>query len=455
MVASQEFWRLIINDFQPVGPVRPEHVKRFFVDRYEDDPTQSLLQQLKSNFLNRLGQPKPYQVLLTGHVGSGKSSELMRLGEELAEAFFVVWFDAESTLDESTANHFDVLLAMGLAVHKAALVAELNPSNQLPDKLVKSLAKFVRKYESRKGFTLKVDQLLKQIAAMAIGAGAGILAGPATAAAGAVAGLLVATKLELNVRDELVKTLELPVNRQEVIGALNEIIAWVHQKDGRPVLIITDGLDKVPAVRARLLFAESSLLRESMCALIYAAPIEFYYRVAAWQANNIFDDYLMLPSPPVIKRPPTGDDWQQERETATGLAIMRKVVRKRLVARDLDADKVITPEALTLLARMSGGVMRELIRSFRDAATFAQLLDRMQVDEEIAQKVIHRRRQEMGPRLTLVHRDALKLILRQGMLSGGQQEATEDELLRNLHLLSYQDNGNAWFDAHPNVLPLL
>jgi hypothetical protein len=80
MVASQEFWRLIINDFQPVGPVRPEHVKHFFVDRYEDDPTQSLLQQLKSNFLNRLGQPKPYQVLLTGYVGSGKSSELMRLG---------------------------------------------------------------------------------------------------------------------------------------------------------------------------------------------------------------------------------------------------------------------------------------------------------------------------------------------------------------------------------------
>jgi DnaJ-domain-containing protein 1 len=104
---------------------------------------------------------------------------------------------------------------------------------------------------------------------------------------------------------------------------------------------------------------------------------------------------------------------------------------------------------------MSGGVMRELIRSFRDAATFTQLLDRMQIDQEIVQKAIHRRRQELGPRLTLAHRDALKLILRQGMLSGGQQEATEDELLRNLHLLSYQDNGNAWFDAHPNVLPLL
>jgi hypothetical protein len=162
----------------------------------------------------------------------------------------------------------------------------------------------------------------------------------------------------------------------------------------------------------------------------------------------------MLPNPPVTKRPPTGNDWQLERETAAGLEIMRKVVRKRLVARDLDADKVITPEALTLLARMSGGVMRELIRYFRDAATFAQLLDHMQVDEEIAKKAIYRRRQEMA-RLTLAHRDALKLILQQGMLSGDQQEATEDELLRNLYLLSYQDNGNAWFDAHPNVLPLL
>jgi hypothetical protein len=44
----------------------------------------------------------------------------------------------------------------------------------------------------------------------------------------------------------------------------------------------------------------------------------------------------------------------------------------------------------------------------------------------------------------------------QGELSGGQRETVEDELLRSLHLLSYQDDsGHSWFDAHPNVLPLL
>jgi hypothetical protein len=95
MVTPQEFWPPIISDFNPVGQVRPEEVKRFFVDRNEKDPQRSQVQRLKLNFLNTRGQAKPYKALLTGHVGSGKSSELMRLGQELANDFFVVWFDAE------------------------------------------------------------------------------------------------------------------------------------------------------------------------------------------------------------------------------------------------------------------------------------------------------------------------------------------------------------------------
>ncbi|MBI3796777.1 MAG: hypothetical protein HY268_07395 [Deltaproteobacteria bacterium] len=121
MAVAEEFWRPIVNDFNPVGPVRPEDVARFFVDRQEGDPTRSVLRLLERSFLDSIWQPRPpYKVLVTGHVGSGKSSELMRLGQALAHDFFVVWFDAEATLVTETANHFDVLLAMGLTVHSAA-----------------------------------------------------------------------------------------------------------------------------------------------------------------------------------------------------------------------------------------------------------------------------------------------------------------------------------------------
>lgn len=134
---------------------------------------------------------------------------------------------------------------------------------------------------------------------------------------------------------------------------------------------------------------------------------------------------------------------------------MRQVVAKRLDARGHLWDKMITPGALDLLAETSGGVMRELIRYFRDAATSAQLLGQMQIDEAIAEDVVDEQRLQIAPQLNVDHRKALRLVLEQGALSGGTQEAIEDDLLRSLHLLSYQDEKNFWFDAHPNALPLL
>jgi len=449
LATVQEFWRPIINDFNPIGPVRPEDVSRFFVDRQADDPTRSPLQLLKLSFQDSIWQPRPpYKALLTGHVGSGKSSELMRLGQELAADFFVVWFNAEFTLETETANHFDVLLAMGLAVHAAAQAASLDPDERLAKEFVQSFAKFVRKFEGRKGFSLRVEQILKQVVAMSLGA-FGVL--PAVTDT-----LLGATRLELKVSDDLVRTLELPANRRAIVGSLNKIIDGVGGKAKRPVLIITDGLDKVPAGRARKLFADSALLTEPACALVYAAPIEFYHRLIAGVAKNLFDEHHILPNPIVQRRPLTGENWKGEREpNENGLAVMRKVIAKRLEAHGKASAEVITPQALELLARVSGGVMRELISYFRDAVRFAQLRNTMQIDFVIAQNVITQQRQAVALRLNLDHREALRRVLQQGALSGGQREAVEDDLLRGLYLLSYQDDQLSWFDVHPNVLPLL
>jgi len=457
MPVSEKQWREVIGDFIPVGMPRPQDLRRIFVDRYENDPTESILVQLRAGLLSRLEQPKPYQALLTGCRGSGKSSELMRLAQEVADEFFVVWFDAETTLNDYSVNQFDVLLGIGLAAHKAAHQAGLRPPQKLAENLSKSLAKVVRKYEDRVGFTLNLNQLLKQVTALFIGAGAGAAAGPAGSALGAATGVMLAsTKLELNVRDEFVRNLELPANRSAVIGALNEIIGWAGKRSLKPVLIIVDGLDRVSAARARLLFAESSLLSEPACALIYAAPIEFYFRIGARGANDYFTDYKILPNLPVVKRPPTGDDWRAERQDdEAAIEVMRKVVRKRLENRGLQQRAVVTDEALDVMAKMSGGVMRDLIRLFSDATTFAQALKRERIDEEVARKSVYKHRREMSGRMTVVHRNALIDVLKEGCLKDGNQTEVEDDLVKALYLLSYQSGDDAWFDAHPNLLPVL
>jgi hypothetical protein len=70
----------------------------------------------------------------------------------------------------------------------------------------------------------------------------------------------------------------------------------------------------------------------------------------------------------------------------------------------------------------------------------ARLRDITQIDEAIAQEAIGRKQQEIAPRLNTQHREALRLVLQKGTLSGGQHESTEDELLRSLYLLSYQED---------------
>lgn len=452
---NAEQWRTIINDFNPIGTTLSEEVRRFYVDRSEQEPARSVAARLKLNFLNSIGQPRPYKALLTGHVGSGKSTELLQLGTDLAEQFLIVWFDAESSLVEGTANQFDVLLAMGVAVHKAALMADLNPPDKLVNRLLKSLSKFVRRYEERKGFSLKLKDVLNQVTAGAFVAGAGLVAGPVGAGFAAVTAFAV-SRLELNVRDDLVRTLELPPNRLEIIEALNAIITFAHRACGRPLLILIDGLDKVSATRAKLLFADSALLAEPGCALMYTVPIEFGHRLYAEQATNLFNECTMLPNPPVQTRPAIGDHWRDRREpNEDGLTVLREIVTKRLAVRAMARDEAIIPDALTLLAQSSGGVIREFVRYFREAAVSAQLLNADRIDERIAEQILAQHREESARVLNGAHRKTLKSVLESGALAGGGEESVEDDLLRSVRLISYEDEGNFWFDAHPNVLQLL
>ena len=239
MVTAREFWRSTVNDFNPLGHAR-RMWRVFLVDRHEDDPTRSLLERLKVGLLNSIGQPQTYK-----GIADGASRQRQKFGIDAHRAGF------ECTISLSCGLMLNKALQTPRLIWKCCLVwasqfmlllsaAGLNPADRLANDLVKSLAKFVRKYEERKGFTLKLDQLLKQVFAIALVAGASAVGGPPAApAAGAAvvgAGQVFKTfRIELNVRDDLVKTLELPANRQEVIGALNEIIEDVQDKAGRPV----------------------------------------------------------------------------------------------------------------------------------------------------------------------------------------------------------------------------
>jgi hypothetical protein len=63
--------------------------------------------------------PAAVKVLFSGHRGSGKSTELMRLAEDLQNEFFVVPFSARS-LNLADLSYVDIMLACAAALFREA-----------------------------------------------------------------------------------------------------------------------------------------------------------------------------------------------------------------------------------------------------------------------------------------------------------------------------------------------
>ena len=77
-----------LNLFDPRGPLHVDELEAYYVAR-----PHAPLEQMKT-YLRVINQPA--KVLFSGHRGSGKSTELVRLAKDLENEFFVVQFSARS-----------------------------------------------------------------------------------------------------------------------------------------------------------------------------------------------------------------------------------------------------------------------------------------------------------------------------------------------------------------------
>ena len=107
------FWKPIYQLYQPEKPlVTPEDLNNFYVQR-ENSPVERLrtLISLKD---------EPAKFLFAGHRGSGKTTELHRLQQKLKHDYTVIWIDAEFALNKFNAGYAEVVILIGLEIHRQA-----------------------------------------------------------------------------------------------------------------------------------------------------------------------------------------------------------------------------------------------------------------------------------------------------------------------------------------------
>jgi hypothetical protein len=394
------------------GQAGPAQSPEFYVDR-SGNP----FGEVRTLLLGSQGYDK---ILFTGHIGSGKSTELNRIAAdpEVQKKFMVVRYSVSDELDIMAISHIDVLISIGAKVFELAVKAKLRLN-----------AGFLKELRSWKNTVTEFEKI--QVEEAGVEAKAKLSAFFAT-----VLGNLKREHLtRKKVREELEPRLS------ELLKILNLIIDDVKLAlpPGKDLLVVIDDLDHITNIEdAKRLYREAgSFLLEPRCKIIYTIPIALHYSAEFKEILNVFGMSYFLPNVRVRTRTGKPDPG--------GFQELKTLVSKRM---DLS---LIDDDALKATIENSGGVVRELVRILRDACVKAVNRKRGRIALDLANESCAMLRNEFGRMLDKEHYEKLEQI-KKTKIAGSDPLTLQ--ILHNLAALEYQNN-ERWCDIHPLVDKLL
>lgn len=398
-------------------PDRPEsdyyvQARRTYRGRARD-PLTRIRRELESNATKSADDRRYPKILVTGHKGAGKSTELQWLGQSLSERYEVITCSLTEVLNPDDLDARDVLLALAAqVVDRLRHYKGLERLERDPDAL-SALRWISRGLPRPKLEDGAVDFNLL----------------------GIVSGRL---RMESGVRKELRRLAE---NQPEDLRALlNLPLQHLENLVERPPLLIVDNLDKygpeVPG-RDRVFSTDLPLLLSPRAVIVFTIPLDVRYdtRFSAIHQHE--------PHAQMIGHIKLWMDREQSERFLPGWEVMRAFVAARA---SLD---LFAPEALELAILMSGGSFDQLRRLIQNGLFFAEIEDRKQVVEQDIREAMRELRGDFirtsgAPRYV----DDLNRIHEQKQL----QSLDDLGYLRGLTVFEYE-NDDPWYDVNPVFLP--
>ena len=364
---------------------------------------------------------KPEKFLFTGHRGSGKSTELNILSDEVKKynKYFVVKFSVSETLSIYDITYIDLLLTIGSEIYKQAFKNDIKISKEL----CKDLSEWMIK-------RTKIEITEENVSA-GLEAGLNYLLGK----------LGTKMRVEATTREEIRK--ELKPRLGDLVEKINTMIYSIEDnsklmESDKKIIVIIDDLDKLDLKRAEELFYESSnSLTLPNCSIIYTIPLSIVHSNEYTQIKQNFTDAFILPNIRVWKS--NGEKDEEERKTLT------TILEKRM---DL---KLISNEAINIAIENSGGNLYHFVYMIRSACINAIMRNRNKIEIEDINSTINNMRNDFDRILRKEHYLILDEIHRTKVAVDGKILL---ELFHNLSVLEYL-NAKRWCDVHPLIVPLL
>lgn len=378
-----------------------------------------------------LSPDEPTCQLFTGHIGCGKTTELLRLKYLLEEEnFHVVYFEATDDIDIGDVDISDILLSITRHVVESLKELDILDRQFRPNY-------FQRLFGEIKNMMLIPVDITKVDFSVAI------------------ATITAQLKGSPNERDKWRSILEPrtpsvidSINREILEPAIDRLIA----RGSKGLVVIIDNLDRIEntikpngQIQPEYLFvSRGDTLTKLNCHIVYSMPLILTFANHLQLLQDRFDSNIQFL--PMVKV-----QTRDRKPFEEGINLLRQMVLTRAFPNiekqerlDLVTTMFDSSATLNRLCLISGGHIRNLL-----VLLFSCLQQEdPPISRECLEDVIRRQRDMLRRAVTLDEWKLLRLVNESKWLSGERQVAT---LVSSLFIFEYEDKQGKWFDIN-NIL---
>jgi hypothetical protein len=401
--------------------------RQYYID-FSSVRGSKIIESLKRR-ITLLSPDEPTCQLFTGHIGCGKSTELLRLKSELEkEGFHVVYFGSSQDLDMADVDITDILLSIARQVSESleSIRIRLKPSyfTNLFTEIVESL---------------QIPIELEAQAELSVGIGK----------------ITAKTKDNPKLRRQLREYLEPrmavileSINKELLERATTEL----KGRGNAGLVVIVDNLDRVdirplPSGRTQpeyLFIDRGKELRKLNCHIVYTIPLALIFSNDVETLIKRLGGGIppkVLPMVPVRRR--GGEEFQE------GMELLRRMVMVRAFPYETHEKQLVlttqvfdTPETLDRLCRVSGGHVRNLLGLLFDCLRE----NNPPISRECLEGVIRSRRDYLTSSIDDEEWELLFQVVQYQTVRGDVEYQT---LLRSMFVFEYRDREGTWFGINP------
>ena len=393
--------------------------------------------------ITRLSPDEPTCQLFTGHIGCGKSTELLRLKYQLEqEDFHVVYFESSQYLVMADVDITDVLLTIARQVYESLEQANIKLQPKGFKALIQNAVDLLQTEIDVKG----------KVSVPGVGDMKASTDGEFSLSLG-LGEITAKTKNNPELRSQLRQFLE--SRTDTLIEKINQellepAIKALKQQGKNGLVAIVDNLDRVdnsPKSKTRtqpeyLFVDRGEQLKQLNCHLVYTIPLVLIFSNDHGRLINRFGvEPKVLPMVRVQLR--DGTYCQKGIDLLQQMVLTRafpNLERDRL--RDLICELFDDVETLNHLCRISGGHVRRLMVMLYSCL---QKTD-PPISRQVLDDVVRRQRDALMRAITEDEWELLRQVVKQEGVKGEEEYQT---LLRSMFVFEYQDDDGGLFSINP------